>query len=95
MYSYLYKHLTKNEILFKETIWHSKIALDLTSHCPVVNRTSKAFYGNKFTSGAFINLGKAFDTVNSEIRISTFDLYDTRGNYLRWFKTTSLLRAIY
>ena len=86
MYNHLNKHLTKNEILFKETIWHSKSALDLKYHSPIVNKTSKAFDGNKFTLGVFIDLGKAFDTVNNKIRISTHDLYSTKGNNLRWFK---------
>ena len=44
------------------------------------------FERNQFTLDIFIDLSKAFDTVDHKILISKLKNYDVRGNNLNWFE---------
>ena len=49
-----------------------------------INKTIEA---NKYGSGTFIDLKKAFDTVNHKILVQTLEHYDIRGNSFSWFES--------
>ena len=85
MYNRLYAYLTTNNILYEKQfgfqINHS------TDHAIIqlVNEILHSFDENKFTLGVFIDLSKAFDTVNHQILLSKLEHYGVKSTNLKWF----------
>ena len=48
---------------------------------------NNSFERNQFTLGIFIDLSKAFDTVDHKILISKLKNYGVTGNNLKWFES--------
>ena len=53
----------------------------------ITERIKETIEKKKFGCGIFIDLRKAFDTVNHEILLSKLDHYGIRGTALLWFKS--------
>ena len=51
----------------------------------LANQTYQSFKRNKYTLGVFIDLSKAFDTVNHSVLIKKLQMYGIRGVNLAWF----------
>ena len=49
-----------------------------------VNNTYEGFESNEYAIGIFLDLKKAFDTVNHQILIDKFNFYGIRGIPLAW-----------
>ena len=60
-----------------------------TNHAIIslVEKVSKALDTGKFVIGIFLDLRKAFDTVNHDILIKKLESYGIRGNILNWLKS--------
>ena len=86
VYNRLYDHLMRNDLLYQKQFGfqngHS------TEHAVVdlVDKILKGFDQNNFTLGVFIDLSKAFDTVNHKILIRKLELYGVKNSYLKWFQ---------
>ena len=52
-----------------------------------INQISSALDEGNFGCSIFIDLQKAFDTVDHEILLSKLDFYGIRGNALKWFRS--------
>jgi len=53
----------------------------------IVNKIYEAIDNNKFSIGVFIDLSKAFDTIDHRIFINKLERYGIRGFALPWFKS--------
>ena len=51
------------------------------------DKISTAIDNRKYTVGIFLDLSKAFDTVNHKIMLTKLEHYGVRGNSLQWFKS--------
>ena len=63
--------------------------LHSTNHAliTITEKLRKAIDNGEITCGVFLDLQKAFDTVNREIIPSKLEHYGIRGVPLKWFKT--------
>ena len=87
MYNRVYKYLTENNLLFQKQFRFRES--HSTSHAIVnlVSNIYNSFNENKFTLGVFIDLSKAFDTVNHNILLNKLSLYGIKNNSLKWFSS--------
>ena len=85
MYNRLYKYLTKNNLLYCEQFRFQKGYSPEHAILQVVEQVNQSFDRNEFTLGVFVDLSKAFDTVDHQILFKKLEYYGITGNYLTWF----------
>ena len=87
LYCRLIKFINKNDILYdlqygfrnKHSTQHAILDIVNTIHSNMDNR--------KYSCGIFIDLKKAFDTVNHEILLTKLEHYGIRGVINSWFRS--------
>ena len=87
MYSRIYENLKNNNLLFDNQFGFR--LNNSTEHAilQLVNDISSSFERGEYTLGIFIDLSKAFDTVDHEILISKLEYYGIKGKTLTWLKS--------
>jgi len=73
------KYLTDNQYGFRANYSTSMALIEL------IDRITEEMDDKKFSLGIFIDLSKAFDTVNHKILLEKLHLYGIRGNAFDWF----------
>ena len=83
----VYNYLNDNNLLFhKQCGFKSGHSTD-HALIELINSIYGSFNQNKYTLGVFVDLSKAFDTVDHNILIDNLNLYGIRNNSLKWFSS--------
>ena len=81
----LYKYLTTEKILYSKQFGFSRGHSTEHTVVKLANQIYESFERNQYTLGVFIDLSKAFDTVNHSVLIKKLQMYGIRGINLAWF----------
>ena len=87
IYNRVYTYLQKYKILcYKQFEFQ---AGHCTNHAIIqlLDQISENFEEIKYMIGFFLDLSKAFGTVNHKILLSKLDIYGIKGNILKWFES--------
>lgn len=79
MYKRLIKFVDKNKILSNQQYGFRKSRSTEFAIIEVIDKITKAIDQGKYTIGIFLDLSKAFDTINHEILIKKLEYYGMRG----------------
>ena len=85
MFTYVIEFLDENNILYEYQFGFRKN--HSTSHAIItlVERVTKALNTGKYVVGVFLDLKKAFDTLDHAILLRKLECYGIKGNILNWF----------
>ena len=87
MYNRLNNFLNASEIIYKFQFGFRKHYSTNHALLSIVEQIRSALDKNMFSCGVFIDLEKAFDTVNHEILLSKLNHYGIRGVANKWFNS--------
>ena len=85
MYNRVYKYLCENNLLYKKQFGFQSNHSTEHAILQVVHDISNSFDKGEFTLGIFIDLSKAFDTVDHSILSDKLKNYGITENYSEWF----------
>ena len=83
----LYSFLDQHDILFKNQFGFRKNNSTTYALIDLTEQIKESIDNKKYCSGVFIDIRKAFDTVNHNILLKKLDHYGIRGVGLKWFKS--------
>ena len=83
----MYAFLEEHNILFKNQFGFRKRTSTGHSLIEITEKIKESIDSGKFGCGIFIDLKKAFDTVNHKILLQKLEHYGIRGSMLKWFES--------
>ena len=87
MHKKLYNFLEEHKILYEKQFGFRKKNSTAHSLIEITEKIKDSIDNGKFGCGIFIDLKKAFDTVNHKILIRKLEHYGIRGSILKWFES--------
>ena len=87
MYSRLIDHLTSHHILIPQQFGFRKNHSPQMALVSLVNKIIEKIDSKEYVIGLFLDLSKAFDSMNHEILLNKLEHYGIRGSSLLWFKS--------
>ena len=86
MYKRLLKYLENHTTLVQSQYGFRKKHSRNLATIELTTKILQAIENNEYTIGVFLDLAKAFDTVNHKILLEKLEHYGIRGITLQWFK---------
>ena len=86
MYNRLYNLLTEHNILSMNQFGFRKNYSKCLAFMDLVDNISKNIDEGNYSIGIFLDLSKAFDTIDHTILLDNFCRYGIRGVTLKWLK---------
>ena len=86
MYKRLINFVEKNNILSEHQYGFRKNRSTELAITEFIDKITKAIDKGQYTIGIFLDLSKAFDTINHTILIKKLEYYGIRGIALKWFQ---------
>ena len=83
----LYKFIVENNILYQKQFGFQNAHSIEHAILQLVNQVTETFSQRKHTLGIFIDLSKAFDTVNRYILLEKLKAYGIQSENLKWFRS--------
>jgi site-specific DNA-adenine methylase len=87
VYNQLYSYLKRNNILSKSQYGFQESLSTEMAILELQDRIASALSSGSWCLGIFLDLSKAFDTINHNILIEKLALYGIRGIALSWFRS--------
>ena len=89
MYNRLYSYLNDNNLFFQKQFGFREGHSTNHALIELINSINDSFNQNKYTLGVFIDLSKAFDTVDHNILLKKLSLYGIKITVLNGFQAIS------
>ena len=87
MHKRMYEFLQGHNILFQNQFGFRKNNSTTFALIEITEKIKETIDNKKYGCGIFIDLRKAFDTVNHDILLKKLEHYGIRGNALKWFRS--------
>ena len=87
MQNHLYKYFTDQKLLHPQQFGVRKDHSTEHAIAQLVDQIYESFENEKYTVGIFIDLSKAFDTVDHTILLKKLEIYGITGANLAWFRS--------
>ena len=87
MHNRLYSFLEQNNVIYNSQFGFQKNKSAQHSLIEIVEKVRNCIENKKYGCGIFIDLKKAFDTVNHDILLRKLEHYGIRGTSLSWFSS--------
>ena len=87
MHKWLYNFLLEHNILYQNQFGFRKNNSTVFALAQITEMIEVSIDNRKFGCGIFVDLRKAFDTVNHEILLNKLEHYGVRESILKWFQS--------
>ena len=87
MFNRVYTHVASNNLLYEKQFGFQNNNSTEYAIVQLAKEIHESFDQNEFTLGVFVDLSKAFDTVNHDILLTKLEYFGLKNNYLNWFKS--------
>ena len=87
MYNRLTKKKKKNAVISENQFGFRSNHSTLMAILGMVDKITTAMDNRQFSVGVFVDLSKAFDTLNHKMLLHKFEHYGIRGIALKWFES--------